>query len=149
MRLNLALIGPEAAFPRERSRQRSGPRSAAEWVVWSSERTRCTHPPTPAPAGLTGPASLVGLLLAAGGWVYRYYPPWYPPTHTPPWYPPVHSPPSTARCGALGACTYDRFGNTVGEPRGLRTHPYSGPQTGLLRFSRFARPYDWFYDWFY
>ena len=43
---------------------------------------------------------------------------------------------------------YDRFETLVGEPRGVRTQPYLGSQTGLLTLRLFTRPYDWNYDCF-
>ena len=34
---------------------------------------------------------------------------------------------------AARACTYGRFGDTVGEPRGVEHRPYSGSQTGYIQ----------------
>ena len=44
--------------------------------------------------------------------------------------------------GSLGACTYDRSGPVLGEPRGAEYTAVSGSQAGLYRFMRFARPFD-------
>ena len=84
--------------------------------------------------GLTGPASLGGLLEQLGGWV-PVYPPYYPPgipTRTPvqartplPGRVRVRTgtPPDTAR-----TCS---FRTLVGEPRGMRTHLNMGPGSSL------------------
>ena len=125
-----------------------GDRPGPKGGTWPGRTPELNVPPTPAHAGLPGPASLY-IDLSPSSWAgYRYYPSPAPTqSHTHPGTPP-YSPPSTARCGTLGAVTYDRSGHPVGEPRGIRTQPNSGSQTGLLRLRLIARPFDWVYDCF-
>ena len=78
------------------------------------------------PCGLPGPAPL-SLYLSSSSWLGTRYTP--PSTH------PLYPSQVPTRCTApldvaavgywvsLGACTYDRFEDVLGEPRGLRTHP--------------------------
>ena len=86
-------------------------------------------PPTPAPWASGARSAGLGLLLSArsvGGWETPYYPPGIP-TLYPPGIPTlVHPPAYTSSVahhadghGTTGTCTYDRFWNTVGEPRGM------------------------------
>ena len=104
------------------------------------------------PEGLTGPASLSGLLLASSWSVGPGIA--LPGTHlyTPPWYPPgLHAPPVTRTTPVTStrrACTYDRFRHPVGEPRGVEHSHVSGSLDGLLRLWRFTRPFDWVLDCF-
>ena len=58
------------------------------------------------------------------------YPPWYPPgpSHTEL----MHH---TTVAGTPRTCTYDRFGDSVGEPRGVRTQPcFRVPDWFILRY---------------
>ena len=153
MRSILALIGPKAAFARgEAQIQRSGPRKPGTgWSGWylGLGRTRpYTHHSRPL-QGLTGPLRWCRTSLRDSWVVPRYSPPPYPPTHTPPVYTLPYSHPCTACSSVLlvtGACLYDRFQDTVGEPRGAGTQPYSGSQAGYLQYIRFTRPFDWVSD---
>ena len=87
------------------------------------------NPPTPAPAGLPGPAALV-VDLSPGSWLgtgitppdHPVYPPCIPTRYRPPLPHGSHVTAGTVS-GARGTCTYDRFWRVVGEPRGSRTHP--------------------------
>ena len=132
--------------------QRSGP-DRREW--WSRVRPRRRTPSTPGPAGhpLQPLAGASGarfavcfwvLLEQRAGWVPRYYPPWY--THPVPYPVPVHLPGTTRRplAGHGTHRGYGQFDTLVGEPRGIRTHPYYGSQTGLWRSRGLTRPFDWF-----
>ena len=101
-------------------------------------------PPTPPPCrGFRGPLRWdLGLPRAAAGWVRtpvlptRYT---HPATH--PVYPPcLHRLPATLLLH-LPHVLYSQFGHLVGEPRGLRTHQYSGSQDGYIQFMRFRRVY--------
>ena len=119
---------------------------------------RPQNPPTPAPTGLPGPASLVlGPPRAAGCLVAGYYP--GPPTRIPtpvypPWYPTRYAPTSapspvhTAGYGTTGTCTYDRFWTPRGEPRGIRTHPYFRVPGWFIPVGWFTRPFDWVFRGF-
>ena len=87
-------------------------------------------PPTPGPCrALRGPLRW-DCLRFTRGWVYRYYPPLYPPqSHTHPVYPPWYPPALHVRHAGTD-CSYTRFGMPVGEPRGSRTHPYIDLRAG-------------------
>ena len=141
MRWNLAVIGPEAAFPRyipgRGRRHRPGPQGGDIPPRRRPPRdTRPAHPdhPLPAPAGLSGARSAVrvGFLTRAGGWVVLpgipcITHPVYPPgmTH------PARTPVLTTRYTPGTHRPYTRFDTLVGEPRGSRTHPGLGSQAGL------------------
>ena len=143
MRSNLAYIGPEAGFARgasltaERAPERSG---VGGQVQRASELPSTTHSRPCRPSGAR--FAVLGTSPRAACWVYRYYPPLYPPSpHTPPVLPTCrHYRPRPARC------TNSCFGTLVGEPRGSRTHPGLGSLAGLYPLLRFTRPYDWVYD---
>ena len=103
-------------------------RPAAEHQVIPGTQT---HPLQPL-QGFRGPLRWSGHLLAAkrAGWVYPGITlpgthPVYPPRYTHP-----GTPPFCASCtpvlGTTGTCTYDRFREVVGEPRGSRTHVLYG-----------------------
>ena len=108
---------------------------------WSRSRPRrirspgSRNPPTPPPAGATGPAPLVPGPSPSSRLGVPVLPLPYPPRYTHPVYPPGPVPAShgshvtagTVR-GTRGTCTYGRFETVVGEPRGMRTH------TGLALF---------------
>ena len=44
--------------------------------------------------------------------------------------------------------TYDRFEDTVGEPRGMGTHPGLRVPGCFIQLLRFTRPFDWIIDRF-
>ena len=74
----------------------------------------------------------------------RYTHPVYPPG-IPTWY---HTPVphvTAARVhhghGTPGTCTYDRFGQYVGEPRGVEHSPYLGSRTGYIQLFSFIWPW--------
>ena len=102
------------------------------------------HPPTPAGVGPFPAVTGAHQVLSASR-VGRD--PVLPPgTPTPYTHPgtipvPVHLPTHVRHAGT--DCSYTRFRDTVGEPRGARTHPVSGSQAGLTSILRFTRPYDW------
>ena len=151
MRLNLAPIGQEAGFARGASHdQRSGPDRREWWVMVQRASELDPHPLQPL-AGAYG-ARFAGIYLSSSSVVgYRYTP---PRTHPSPIPVPSTRPyrtPCTACSSVLlvpGTCTYDRFWDVLGEPRGLEHTAVSGSRTGLLRFIDFARPYDWIIDCF-
>ena len=110
----------------------TGPAGWVPDVPWDTHPA--LYPPTPALAGLPGPASLVQDLLARQLGSTRYSPPATHPvpiphpgtTHPAPLYPHtamVHH--------TLTACTYGRFDTDVGEPRGVEYSAVSGSRTGL------------------
>ena len=137
MRSNLALLPGEQSQYSE-----AGPEACRAGVVVLGLRAHCWIPSCTGPwtlhpdhplhplQGVPGPASLSGLARygSLGSWVVpRYYHPVYPP-----WYHtryPLHRP-TLSSCttppghGTTGTCTYGRFGTTVGEPRGIRTHTF-------------------------
>ena len=111
-----------------------GPTGPEGWVLGAVPAAEHLYPGDALPAS-DPPSPWEGPLPAVagrregshGGWVVpRYSPPYYHPVY-PPWY---HTPPGdlsqrmhhSTVAGTTGACTYDRFGDTVGEPRGIRTH---------------------------
>ena len=146
---------PRGGFARgECPDQRSGPRKGFTPGVGGSgcSDVRVSgdgpYPPTPAPSGLPGPASLVGplqvLTLACSvdpGITTRYTHPVIPrPVH-----PSCPTPSSctTPPCSVTtGTCTYDRFESPVGEPRGVEYTHVSGSRAGLYLCSGITRPFD-------
>ena len=60
---------------------------------------------------------------------HRYTHPVYPPRY-PPDPPDMHTAADRDQHEHRGACTYDRFGTRVGEPRGVRTHTLNRHITG-------------------
>ena len=69
-----------------------GPTGPAGWSPGAGRTGRSHIPPTPALAGLPGPASLDMGPCGCPSLVHRYYPPWYPPG-IPSQYPPgTHTP---------------------------------------------------------
>ena len=111
----------------------------------TSAAPRTTHS---SPYGASGARFAVrGLLLEQTGWLggpgitHPVYPPVLP-TRPAPY--PVH------HCRARTSLPYTYSGDTrfqepEGEPRGIRTHPVSGPGTGyiqLYRILRFTRPFE-------
>ena len=139
--------------------QRSGPRKAHRaWSGWGGAGraptgpTGTLHPDHPLHTpcrGVPGPASLSGLALGLSDparWVpgialllpTRYSPPWYTPgTHVR-----LTVVPGTVWV-TPGTCTYDRFWDTQGEPRGLRTQPVIRVPGWFILLRRFTRPFDW------
>ena len=97
--------------------------------------------------GLPGPLRCLGLLLGLSGpWRLgtRYYPPCIPtriPALVP--YPATRHRYRTPRRG-LGNTRNSQFWDPVGEPRGVRTQPVIGSQTGLYCIWDITRPFDWF-----
>ena len=96
-------------------------------------------PTTPAPAGPPGPLRWELTLLEQRGWVPGITHPVYPPciphrgtTLGPYWR--LHGSHVTAGTvrGSLGTCTYDRFEDTVGEPRGIEHTPIFRVLDGIL-----------------
>ena len=114
-------------------------------------RGRCSryHPLQPLQA-FRGPLRCICLRLAVVG--PRCWTPVLPTRSTHPVYPPGTTHPARTTRARCTTChqqcsAYSRFSTLVGEPRGLRTHPYSGPRTGyiqLLRYYCFTPDYDWF-----
>ena len=111
---------------------------------------RPCRPPTPAPPrGFRGPLRCLQGLPEQSG--LAGYTPVLPTriTHPvyPPWYPPGAHAGAQRRCwtmpGTTGTCTYDQFGDTVGEPRGTRTHRYFRVPGWFIQVYWFTRPYDW------
>ena len=135
---------------------RPGPQGGLR-TAYTGPYVRCTRTTHSGPLqGPTGPASLYGLAPRAkrAGWVY--------PRITHPVYPPCTHPARTAgpvdqhgrrpaRCtmtvdGTTGTCTYDRFEDALGEPRGVEHTLYFRGPDGILNgpcFTRFAPDYDW------
>ena len=132
MAWNLAPIGCKAAIRNpDQGGPCKGPTGPGGWV-WvpppSPGAPELHVPPTPALAGPTGPASLY-MDLSPGCWVgTRYYP--LPVPTQPCTTPGTPSRPAPVLCtvwtspGTAGAVGYDRFEDTVGEPRGVGTQPY-------------------------
>ena len=142
MTLNLAPIGPEAAFARGGPREATGVADRARRV--GSGRPGALHPdpPTPAPAGLPGPASLVWAPLVSGTsscWDPPITHPVYP-SHYPPGIPTLlHTTVSAGHAQYGGHCGNSCFGPGVGEPRGSRTHPGFRSPTGYIQLFEVKR----------
>ena len=141
------LIGQEAAFPGSWAWSQGGarrvPTGPGGWGPGpaGAPTTLTTHS-SPCRASGARFAVRVAPREQRGGWVVpRYSPPRYPPTHTPPWY--THPVPTRAcrttcrqQCGANS-----RFRDTVGEPRGTRTHRGFRVPAGYIQLLRFRRVY--------
>ena len=134
------LIGQEAAFRGSQvqggPKDRPGPQGGTWEPNTAGHASSPYSPPLQVPAGPSGPASLGVGTSSRGGWVvlpgiaHPYTHPVYPPCIPRP----VPTVDSTADVdGSPRACTYDRFGHLVGEPRGSRTHPVSGSQAGYIQ----------------
>ena len=160
--LKSRLIGQEAAYPGEggpgTGRGLQGPDRARRVVPGTAGRTLHPDHPLQPFAGLPGPASLSGLRFP----VFR---PWcwtpvLPTRYTPSRYPPVLHPGPVHHRRALAVIVMHSHPNTpfwtpVGEPRGSRTHPGYGSQTGYIQLLTGGRVYTavcsglWlFYDCF-
>ena len=153
MTLNLAVIGPEAAFLRVPGQGGPEDRPGPKGGPGSRPRRRTPRDTHPAPVPTTPPpcrrlrarfagtgTSLRGARVVLPGIPHPYT---HPYTHpgTPTQLPTVDS---TADVdGTTAACTYGRFRRSVGEPRGVRTHCVSGSQTGLYCIWEITRPFDW------
>ena len=138
MTRNLALIGQEAAIrahpPDSDRRERA---SLARWSgcrvggpVGAAAMTTHSRPlqGLPGPAPLSLPPLGVGTLALAG---YRYSPGEYPPGIPTRYYPPGPYPRPATLLLHPPHVLYTAFEDTVGEPRGSRTHRYIQPQEGI------------------
>ena len=137
----MALGGTSARYVQGGARR--DPTGPAGWYIPSRPTVPSTsaqppYPPTPAHAGLPGPASLVGFWAPrAAGWVLpgiatRYT---HPYTHpVPPM--PVHP---------ADGCTMrnSHFWTLVGEPRGIKNTLVSGSRAGIYPWVGLTRPFDW------
>ena len=115
------------------------------------------HPP-PAGEGFRGPLRCQGLLVVSDlgcRWApvlpTRITHPVYP-TLVPPWdrTPPADMlvPGTNTVYRSLGSCTYGRFWDGLGEPRGVEYRPVSGSRDWFIQYLRFTRPFDWIIDCF-
>ena len=105
---------------------------------------------TPAPVGLPGPlrcpwdpprAKRLGSTPCTHP---PYTHPVYPPCIPTPVHPPdMHTAADRDQYGTSGTCTYDRFQDLVGEPRGVRTQPVFRVPGWFILVLRFRRPFDW------
>ena len=128
MSLILALLALGRHLLEEHQGGSSGPDRAPQgWV--RTDGALCRYPPTPAPLLGASGARFAGICsaygspsLAAGhGITHPVYPPWYTHPARTTLVPTRHAP-STLQ---LTGCTDTRFWDTVGEPRGMRTHRVS------------------------
>ena len=114
-------------------------------------RSQPQTPPTPAPArGFRGPLRWVWVCslareLAGYGTGTRYYPPGIPTSIPPPGTHPaptdMHTAADRDQYGTAGTCTYDRFEDHVGEPRGVEHSHVPGPGTGYIQLFTDIRVY--------
>ena len=117
------------------------------WVREGVGPTTPDHPLQPL-QGFRGPLRCPVLLGTSARWLGStpVYPPWYPPSHTPPNTHPGTPHVMAARVhreyGTPGTCTYDRFWDVVGEPRGVEHSPLFRVPAGLYSILRFTRPFD-------
>ena len=127
--LNSRLIGQEAAFPGREGpvqggtrRVPTGPRRGGTGPGRAPEAYPTHSRPCAGPSG----ARFAGYASPRAAWLGTgITPPPYLPGPIPRYTHPVPYPPvtrTTPVTSTTGACTYDRFWDTVGEPRGLRTH---------------------------
>ena len=147
MTWNLALIGQEAGSRARTGRDPQGTDRAPQGWSWSCGRA--LHPWTThsSPCRASGARFAVHGLRFPGCWACPGIT--HPGTH--PLYPTLVLPRCTAPLDvaavgywvSLGACTYDRFWQGVGEPRGVEHSLVSGSRAGLYLYLRFTRPFDW------
>ena len=127
-----------------------GPTGPAGWVQGrprppsQGDASRPLYHPLQPPWGFRGPLRCTGVFLAAC-WLGTGYTPALPTRLYPPWYPPgAHAGAQRRCCDVLvttGTCTYDRFEDPVGEPRGLRTHPGLRVPGWFILYLGFTRPF--------
>ena len=130
MTWNLALLARRRAFS---GRYREGPCRGTDRALghpgWYRAREGVFRPqdhPLRPLQGLRGPLRCPGTSLkrAVAGWVVpRYSPPGTHPVYPPGMYPARTWTLPTSAYPKVGHCSDSRFWDTVGEPRGMETHP--------------------------